>query len=76
MSKSNNSGASKKQKQASDKMKEMAKMEGEMQESDQEQAEEDARMLRQLLENLVGLSFDQEQVTNEMASLNPKHRIT
>lgn len=79
LSKSNNSGASKKQKQASDKMKEMAsKMEGEMQESDQEQAEEDARMLRQLLENLVGLSFDQEQVTNEMASLNPQtpHYLT
>ena len=79
LSKSNNSGASKKQKQASDKMKEMAsKMEGEMQESDQEQAEEDARMLRQLLENLVGLSFDQEQVTNEMANLNPQtpHYLT
>ncbi|MBK8485808.1 MAG: DUF4175 domain-containing protein [Saprospiraceae bacterium] len=68
---SKNEKASKKQKDAAGKMKEMAnKMEKEMEESDQEQAEEDAKMLRQLLENLVGLSFDQERVVNEMANLN------
>ena len=73
ISKSNNSKASEKQKDASGKMKEMAdKMETEMEESDAEQAEEDARMLRQLLENLVGLSMDQELVVNEMASINPQ----
>ncbi len=73
LSKSNNGKASKKQKDASGKMKEMAnKMEAEMEESDKEQAEEDARMLRQLLENLVGLSMDQENVVNEMANMNPQ----
>ncbi|MBK8448929.1 MAG: hypothetical protein IPL42_02415 [Saprospiraceae bacterium] len=73
MNNSKNEKASKKQKDAAGKMKEMAnKMEKEMEESDQEQAEEDAKMLRQLLENLVGLSFDQERVVNEMANLNPQ----
>ncbi len=70
-SKSNKSKASKKQKDASKKMEEMAdQMESEMQESEQEQAEIDAKMLRQLLENLVALSFDQERVVNELSNVN------
>jgi hypothetical protein len=73
LSKSNNSKASKKQKDASGKMKEMAnQMETQMQDSDEKQAEEDARMLRQLLENLVGLSMDQETVVNQMSNINPQ----
>jgi hypothetical protein len=55
-------GAAKKQKSASDKMKDMAnKMKQKSQAAQMEQMEEDIAMLRQLLENLVGLSFAQEQ---------------
>jgi hypothetical protein len=73
LSKENNGKASKKQKDASGKMRDMAnQIEQEMAESDQEQAQEDARMLRQLLENLVGLSFDQENIVGEMANMNPQ----
>ncbi len=67
LGKSDNKNASKKQRDAGQKMEDMAnEMEMEMQENDQEQAEEDIKMLRQLLENLVGLSFDQESVIKNM----------
>ncbi len=73
LGKENNGKASKKQKDASGKMKDMAnQIEQEMADSDQEQAQEDARMLRQLLENLVGLSYDQEKIVGEMANMNPQ----
>jgi uncharacterized phage infection (PIP) family protein YhgE len=73
LNKSENDAASKNQKNASDKMNEMAeKMEQEMEESDQEQAEEDIKMLRQLLENLVSLSFDQEALLKSMENINPQ----
>ncbi len=56
-----NKNASKSQKSASDKMKQMAQsMAMEMQAGEMEQMEEDMKALRQLLENLVNLSFDQE----------------
>lgn len=55
-------GAAKKQKSASDKMKDLSnKMKQKKQAGQMEQMEEDIAMLRQLLENLVGLSFAQEQ---------------
>ena len=42
-------------------MKDMAsQMSAQMESGEQEQMEEDMAMLRQLLENLVTLSFDQE----------------
>ena len=60
--------ASKSQKNASQRMKDMAsQMQSQMEESDQEQQEEDMAMLRQLLENLVTLSFDQEHLINDFA---------
>lgn len=56
-----NNKASQSQKKASQKMKDMAEaMAMMMQSGDMEQMEEDMKALRQLLENLVGLSFGQE----------------
>jgi hypothetical protein len=60
-------GASKKQKSAANKMKEMAnKMKQDGQAGEMEQMEEDIKALRQLLENLVGLSFNQEQTMKDV----------
>ncbi len=53
--------AAQKQKSAAQKMKSMANsLQMQMQGSSQEQQEEDAKALRQLLENILSLSFDQE----------------
>jgi len=61
-------GASKKQKSAANKMKEMAnKMKQNSQAGEMEQMEEDMKTLRQLLENLVGLSFNQEQTMKDVS---------
>ena len=71
-----NSKAGKKQKSAAGKMKEMAqKMAMDMQSQEQEQMEEDMAALRQLLENLVGLSFEQEDLIEEFskAKINTPH---
>lgn len=70
--KEGNKKASKKQKKAAEKMKNMAnKMRSNQQSGDQEQMEEDLATIRQLLENLVGLSFNQEQTMKEITSVNP-----
>ncbi len=72
-----NNKASKSQKKAAQKMKNMAMdMQMQMQSSEMEQMEEDMDALRQLLENLVGLSFDQEDLVNDfnVATINtPKY---
>ncbi len=66
LDKKENSKASKKQKSAASKMKNKAnKMKMAQQQGDKEQIEEDMRAIRQLLENLVTLSFDQEQVMKD-----------
>ena len=58
-----NDKASEKQKGASQKMKDMAaQMQMQMEAGEMEQMEEDMAALRQLLENLMTLSFDQEDV--------------
>jgi len=69
--------ASKSQKSASEKMKslssKLSKMQQEM-ESDQES--EDAEALRQILDNLVKISFDQEEIMNQLkvvSTTNPKY---
>lgn len=55
--------AKKKQKSAAKKMKSLAaKMKSNMQSSSMEQMEEDAEMLRQILDNLLSFSFNQEQL--------------
>ncbi|GAB4495252.1 MAG: ATPase [Saprospiraceae bacterium] len=60
--------ASKKQKSAANKLKEMAnKMKQNSQAGEMEQMEEDMKTLRQLLENLVGLSFNQEQTMKDVS---------
>jgi hypothetical protein len=67
-----NKKASKKQKKAAGKMKNMANnMKSKKKSGQQEQAEEDLATIRQLLENLVGLSFLQEQTMNEIKTVNP-----
>jgi hypothetical protein len=71
MQQKENKGASKKQKSASQKMKDMAmQMQMQMQQQEQEQLEEDMAALRQLLENLVGLSFDQEDLMESFDESN------
>ncbi len=69
MQQKQNKKASKSQKKAAEKMKQMAnQMQQGMQSGEMEQMEEDMAALRQLLENLVGLSFDQEDLINEVRS--------
>lgn len=61
-----NKKAGQKQKKAARKMKEMAQsMSDDKESGDKEQAEEDYNALRQLLENLVSLSFDQEDLMGQ-----------
>jgi myosin heavy subunit len=66
-----NSKASESQKKASQKMKDMAAaMQMQMESGEMEQMEEDMAALRQLLENLVGLSFDQERLIDDFGLTN------
>ena len=62
--------ASQSQKSAAQKMKDMAKSLGmQMQGSSQEQHEEDIKALRQLLENILTLSFDEEALMDKTNGL-------
>jgi DNA repair exonuclease SbcCD ATPase subunit len=71
LSKDNKSGASKKQKKAADNMKKMSeKMKKDMKKKEQEGEEEDYNNLRQILENLLKLSFDQEALMEELKTVN------
>jgi len=72
LSKNNKKNASKSQKQAADKMQEMQEeMEKAMEEEEEGESEENAQALRQILENLVNLSFSQEELIKTL----PKTRI-
>lgn len=66
------------QKSAAEKMKEMAESLDQMQQrSNQQQQEEDINMLRDILESLVSLSFDQEDVMgrfNGLSDRDPAYR--
>ena len=65
--------ASDSQKKAGDKMKEMAdQMAAMQQQMQQESIELDIAALRALLENLISLSFDQEQLMADFSKLTPK----
>ncbi len=67
--KKENSGASKSQKKAAQKMKKQAKdMESAMEGGASDQAGEDIKTIRQLLENLVTVSFDQEVLFKDINS--------
>ena len=64
--------ASRKQKSASEKMKEMSDQMSEMQASmEMEQIEIDIEATKQLLENLLTLSFEQEALMKKIKSSNP-----
>ncbi len=66
-----NQKASRKQKSASKKMKDMANnMSMQMQGQQMEQMEMDLKALRQLLENIVTLSFGQEDVMNQFTPVD------
>jgi hypothetical protein len=72
LQKNNKKDASKSQKSASEKMEEMKEeMEKAMSEEEEKQDEENAQALRQVLENLLNLSFAQEELIREL----PKTRI-
>jgi len=77
MEKSDSDGASKSQKDAAKKMKQMASgLQSSMEGGEQEQQEEDIKVIRQLLENLVTLSFDQETLVDEISvtsSVTPRY---
>jgi len=63
--------ASKSQKNAAQKMQDMAQsMKESMEAGQEEQMEEDMKAMRQLLENIVTLSFDQEALVNDFSRTN------
>ena len=67
LSKSNKKAASQSQKKAAEKMEEMQEeMEKAMSDEADQQAEENAESLRQILENLLKLSFSQEALINDL----------
>ncbi|WP_397364169.1 DUF4175 family protein [Olleya sp. R77988] len=66
--------AKQKQKSAAQKMKKMSmKMQMQMGASGQKQLEEDIEMLRQILDNLVVFSFDEESLMNQFKSIEINH---
>tara|TARA_R110002049_G_scaffold51245_7_gene145091 strand:- start:1091 stop:4495 length:3405 start_codon:yes stop_codon:yes gene_type:complete len=66
--------AKKSQKNAAKKMKQMsAKMQSTMNASGGDQMQEDVDMLRQILDNLVLFSFDQEALMNQFKSIDVNH---
>ncbi len=69
MEQKDNNAAAKKQKKAAKKMKDMASsMQAKMGEMKEEQQEEDLKAIRQLLENLITLSKDQERLMDDFSS--------
>ncbi|MBP1838677.1 hypothetical protein [Formosa algae] len=66
--------AKQKQKQSAQKMKQMSQsMQESMQTDGGEQMEEDAEMLRQILDNLLIFSFDEESLMNQFKSIEVNH---
>ena len=63
--------AAKKQKDAAEKMEEMGQsLQSAMQQAQSEGLEEDMQVLRQILENLITLSIDQEDILKSIGSIN------
>ncbi len=77
LNQNNKKNASKSQKQASDKMEEMkAQMQQAMDKMEKEEQEEDMQAVRQILENLLNLSFAQEDLMGQLSKLrsdNPQY---
>ena len=77
LNQNNKKNAAKSQKKASDKMQEMKEqMQQAMDAMQQEEQEEDMQSLRQILENLLNLSFAQEDLMNQLSKTrteNPQY---
>lgn len=73
LEKKQNQKAGQSQKSAAEQMEQLAfQMKSGMQNAQQEQQEEDMDALRQLLENIVQLSFDQERVMSDLGPTSVK----
>lgn len=71
LDKKENNDAAKSQKSAAEKMKKMAgKMSSSMMDGQAQQNQEDMETLRQILENLVTLSYDQEDIKDEFGQVS------
>lgn len=71
LEKNKGSKASESQQSAAEKMDKLAKeLDQKQQESNQQQQEEDMTMLRNILEGLIALSFNQEGTMNKLRGLN------
>ncbi len=71
MDQKQNSSASKNQKSAANNMKDAAQKLGKMKSAmEEEEAAEDMQAVRQLLENIVKLSFDEEKLMNDVKATN------
>ncbi|MDP3928497.1 MAG: hypothetical protein Q8R57_05705 [Bacteroidota bacterium] len=70
LSKGNNKKSSKSQKEAADEMEQMQqKMQEQMDKEEEEQEEIDEKALREILENVIQLSKDQEDIMEQMKGL-------
>ena len=80
LDKENKKGASEKQSKAAEQMQQMArKLEEQQQEGEQQENNVNAAELRQLLENLLNTSFDQEKVMlglKSMSSSDPLYTVS
>jgi len=78
LQKNNNKKSSKNQKNASSKIKDLAeKLNNMQQQANQQQQEEDINSLKNILESLMTLSFNQESLMNDFSQMNsddPKYR--
>ncbi len=73
LDKNNQQQAKPKQKSAAQKMKQMSQqMKSAMMQMQGEQLEEDAKMLRQILDNLLAFSFSQEEIMKQFKGSNRK----
>jgi len=71
MKNGNNKKSSKSQKEAAEKMQQMQqKMKDKMEKEEEEEAEVDEQALREILENLIQLSKDQEGIMEQMKAIN------
>ncbi|WP_313791223.1 hypothetical protein [Lacinutrix neustonica] len=66
--------AQKRQKAAAQKMKQLSmQMQAQMGQSSQEALEEDIEMLRQILDNLLLFSFDEERIMDRFSNIDANH---
>ncbi len=73
LEKNNRSKSAENQKQAADELDQLAEqMEQDFNESELENIAEDITTLRQILDNLVNISFDQEQILRKTQKTSPK----